>query len=176
MAGRLEELAMPTTTRAFSAICLVADVRAAENGTEVVFSDGRVAVIPEAHPDRDLLLRCAQNSLSAREPVGVAVGATGQVLDLNHTYRTTVRFIRADEEDELRLAVGCWGFGALCYLTRDHPDFERIQAALKDAASTGAEVWLANHGWPVEGETEIWNKVLDVRPVLPEASPRNGGA
>jgi hypothetical protein len=31
------------------------------------------------------------------------------------------------------------------------------------AAVDGEPLWLANRSWPVEGETEVWNSILDVR-------------
>jgi hypothetical protein len=48
--------------------------------------------------------------------------------------------------------------GAISYLAKDHPDFERIRGLLLGAREP---LWLANRSWPVEEETEVW--ILDVR-------------
>src|SRR5262249_37649690 len=98
-------------------------------------------------------------------PVGLIVDGEGQILELSHVYDTSVDSIREDEEDRSRLVVWCWDYSPVCYLTRDHPDFDRIRATLDHAAASGRRVWLANRMRLVESETEIWWKILDVRPI-----------
>jgi hypothetical protein len=73
--------------------------------------------------------------------------------------------VKDDSEDPHRLMVAFWGFSAICYLTRDHPEFERIRTTLEEAAASGSMVCFAKYTWPEESETEIWNKIMDVRPV-----------
>ena len=65
----------------------------------------------------------------------------------------------------MTVVVAFWAFCAVCYLTRDHPEFDRILATLWAAAGTQQRVVFAIFTWPVESETETWNKILDVRPV-----------
>jgi hypothetical protein len=72
-------------------------------------------------------------------------------------------FRRDDEDDPSRVKVAFWGFSAVCYLQRDHPEFGRILGTLAAAVGSPAQVWFANRSWPLEGETEVWNAILDVR-------------
>jgi hypothetical protein len=62
--------------------------------------------------------------------------------EVSHAHDTGVHAIREDADDPSRLAVWFWGYSPVCYLTGDHPEFDRIR---------------------IEGETEIWWKILDVR-------------
>ncbi len=94
----------------------------------------------------------------------MVVDPTGNLVDLRYANRVTVRYVRDDEEDSNRVMVAFWGFSSICYLTRDHPEFERIRTTLAAAAARGEPVWFANRTWPVMGETEIWNRILDARP------------
>jgi hypothetical protein len=132
---------------------------------KLTFPNGWEVTLSADHPDYELLVGKAQRSMHRRKPVGVAVDANGRLIDLNHTYQVSVSWVRDDAEDSNRVMVAFWGFSAICYLTRDHPEFERIRATLTDALASGGQVVFANYSWPIEGETEIWNKLLDVRPV-----------
>jgi hypothetical protein len=127
------------------------------------FSGGLTATLLADHPDHDLLLRQAERSLRRREPVGVIVDGTGCLVDLNHTYHVSVSDAVADDADGNRLLITFWGFGVVCYLPRDHPDFERIRSTLETARVSGSRVWFATRTWPVQGESETWNLILDVR-------------
>jgi hypothetical protein len=71
--------------------------------------------------------------------------------------------VRPDEEDPSRLLVEFWAYSPICYLTKDHPDFERLKQTLECAAATDEPVSFANHRHMVEGETETWWKLMDVR-------------
>jgi hypothetical protein len=136
------------------------------NGAVVVaFGSGLAARVPPDHPDRDLMLRDAEDSFQRRRPVGILVDGDGRLLELSPAHDTGVYSVREDEEDRSRLAVWFWGYSPVCYLTRDHPEFERIRATLEQAAASGGRVWLANRMRMVEGDTEIWWKILDVRPI-----------
>jgi hypothetical protein len=73
------------------------------------------------------------------------------------------------EEDSNRLAVWCWEFSPVCYLTWDHRKFDRIRTTLEQVASSGGRVWFANWMRLVEDDTEIWWQILDAQPV--EALP-----
>src|SRR5262245_3663752 len=135
------------------------------NGALVVtFGSGLVARLPPDHPDRDRMLREAEYSLQQRSPVGVVVNGDEHLLELSHAHETGVRSVREDEEDRSRLAVWLWDYSPICYLTRDHPEFDRIRTTLAQAAASGGRVWLANRMHLVEGQTEIWWQILDVRP------------
>ncbi|HXG11892.1 MAG TPA: hypothetical protein VNK04_19200 [Gemmataceae bacterium] len=99
-------------------------------------------------------------------------------MELQCAIDTHVHEVKDCDEDPSRLEVWFWGYSPVCYLTRDHPDFERIRATLREALASQSMVWLAPHTWPVEGETEIWTKIMDVRPVNRDAaaSQANGTA
>jgi hypothetical protein len=138
----------------------------------IVLASGLLARLTPDHPDRDRMLREAEDSLRQHRPVGVLVNGEGRLVELSHTHETSVASLREDEEDKSRLAVWFWEYSPICYLTREHPEFDRIRATLEQAAASGSRVWLANSMHPVEGETEIWWKILDVRSVqaLPPGS------
>jgi hypothetical protein len=142
----------------------------------MVFRDGTTALLPLAHPRHDILRYTAEHSLPWQSPIAAVLDAEGRVLDLMYTYRVTVHSVKDDEEDPNRLEVLFWGFCAVCYLTRDHPEFDRLRATLTDAIASDTPVVFANESWPVEGETEIWNRLLDVRPAkaLEPTRPLNG--
>jgi hypothetical protein len=145
------------------------------NGTFVVaFENGLVAQLPPDHPDRDRMLREAEASLRQHRPVGVMVQGGGRILELSHAHETCVRSVREDEEDKSRLAVWFWDYSPVCYLSREHPEFDRIRVTLEQAAACEGRVWLANRTHPVAGETEIWWKILDVRPVESESTSAAG--
>jgi hypothetical protein len=158
-----------TTPQVFD-IQTVRTLRPANGALALTFQSGLVAWLRPDHPDRDALLRDGEDSIRQGLPVGVMVDGEGRLLELSPTFATGVRSVREDEEDPSRLAVWCWEFSPVCYLTRNHPEFERIRATLAEAAGSGRQVWLANRMHLVEGETEIWWKILDVRPMeaLPE--------
>jgi hypothetical protein len=143
---------------------VVTDLQAEDTGTRLLLRNGLRVYLPAEHPDRELILREARRSLQRQEPVGVLVDAAGRVVDLNYTYPVTVHAVQEDDEDPTRWMVLFWGFSPVCYLTKDHPDRERIRATLEEAARLGQPVWLANRLWPAQGETEIWQQILDVRP------------
>jgi hypothetical protein len=101
----------------------------------------------------------------------VQLDASGRVIDLNEAHDVTVRYIRENESAPDRLKVALWGFSPMCYLAKDHPEFERIRSALAAAAGTPARLWVANHSQMVkdepadDGDFEVWWKIMDVRPV-----------
>jgi hypothetical protein len=141
----------------------VADIQPANGAVTILFDNGLAATLLAQHPDRDLIRRQAEISLRERQPVGVLVDGAGCLVDLNHTYQVTIREVRDMEDDARRVQVGCWGFGPVCYLMRQHPEFDRIRTILNEAAASGAPVRLANRTWVVEEETELWHQILDVR-------------
>ena len=72
--------------------------------------------------------------------------------------------VRPEEVDPSRLLVECWAYSPICYLTKAHPEFERIKHTLERAASMAEPVLSANHMHLVEGEAESWYTIKDVRP------------
>jgi hypothetical protein len=153
-----------TTCQMFG-IETVRTVDASNGAPAVTFHSGLVARVPLDHPDRDRILCEAKRSLQQGRPVGVMVNGDGCVLELSAAHETSVRSVGEDEEDQSRLAVWFWEYSPICYLSREHLEFDRIRATLEQAAASGSRVWLANRMHVVEGETEIWWKILDVRPV-----------
>jgi hypothetical protein len=153
-----------TTARVFG-IQTVSAIQPSNGTLVVAFRSGLVARFPPDHPDRDKMVREAEDSLQQRRPVAIIVNGEGWILELTHAHETGVASLREDEEDTNRLAVWFWEYSPVCYLTREHPEFDGIQTTLEQAAATGSRVWLANRMHLVEGETEIWWQILDVRPV-----------
>jgi hypothetical protein len=128
------------------------------------------------HPDFDINRRGAEWGLEWHRPLGVVLDARDRVLGLNHTYEVSLHSLADDPEDSNRLIVCFWGFCSVCYLTRDHPDFERIRKTLEEARTSNGRLIFANETWPVEGETESWLKILDVRPLpVPDSSEAGDG-
>jgi hypothetical protein len=153
-------------------ILFIADVTPADHGLQIAFRDGSIAFLDAAHPNFDVLRIHAESNRGRPVPVGVVLDAGGRIVDLNTAHDTAVQFIQDCPEDPNRLKVAFWGYSPVCYLTRDHPELERIRATLSRAMATQALVWVANHSEMVkdepttaEGEFEIWWKIMDVRPV-----------
>jgi hypothetical protein len=146
-------------------IQVVARLEPCDSGLTITFLNGSIAIVPADHADYALILLGAEDSLRNRQPVGMVLTGTGRIIDLHRTYPVTVREL-IDDRDGNRLMVGCWGFCPYSYLPRDHLDFERIRTALEEAVASQTRVWLANWSWPVEGNNEVWNKIMDVRPEL----------
>ena len=105
-----------------------------------------------------------QSSLQSGAPVGLLVNEAGELIELNYTHQSAVRHVHPDEDDPNRLLIEFWAYSPICYLTRDHPEFERIKNTLEHAVVTEEQVILANYPHMVEGETETWWKILDIRP------------
>lgn len=152
------------TTSQVYATAVVRDVQACNGALNILLEGDLSATLAADHPDFDLLLRQAEASLRDRRPVAVALDAAGCLADLSPAHAVTIRWVKEDEEDRNRLAITVWEVGSLCYLMRDHPEFERLRGELAAAAASGARVLLATRTWPVEGEAEVWNVVLDARP------------
>lgn len=146
-------------------IQIVQAIQPCDSGVCLVFQDGLSACVPKGHPEYERIVRFAEGSVQHRTPIGFLLDNAGEVAELNHTYQSTVRFVNQDEEDPTRLTVGFWAYSPICYLTKDHPELERIHDTLLNAFRTGNQVLLVNHMKMVEGETETWWKLLDVRPV-----------
>jgi hypothetical protein len=160
-----------TTSQVFD-IQRVRTIQSSNGALVVVLGSGLVARFPPDHPDRDRMLREAEDSMQPGRSVAVLVGGAGHLLELSHAQDTRVNSFREDGEDPGRLAVWCWEFSPVCYLTRDHPEFDRIRRALAEAAGSGRRVWLVNRMHLVEGDTEIWWKILDVCPAEALAAGR----
>jgi hypothetical protein len=153
-------------------IQVVTEIRPGSGETNLTFQNGWTVRLPSDHPDQNFILRHANRSLNWAVPVGVFADAAGQLYELTEAHDVTVWSMQEDEEDKNRLLLGFFGFSPIAYLTRDHPYFERIQGTLAEAARSRQRLWLANYFWPVESETEIWWKIMDVRPVqAPSTAP-----
>jgi hypothetical protein len=141
---------------------------------QLTFGDGSVAHLEDTHPCFDTLMAVMSRESGQCRPVGVMLEASGRVLDVSEAHDVTVRYLRAAEDHPDRLQVALWGFSPLSYLSRDHPEFERIRSTLTAAAGTATRLWVANYSQMVQdepatedGEFEVWWKVMDVRPVEP---------
>jgi hypothetical protein len=143
----------------------VRSIKACNGALTVALGNGLVGRLAPDHPDRDNIQREGEHSLRERLPVGVLINGDGVILELTHAHETSVRSVRLAEEDTSRLEVWFWDYSPVCYLSRLHPEFDRILATLEQAAATGERVWLANSMHQVETETEFWWKILDVRPL-----------
>jgi hypothetical protein len=155
---------MIQTTHQTCNIQRVQKVLPCDNGTQVIFENGLSACIRTGHAEYERMVRQAHHSVQDGIPVGFLLNETAEIVELNYTHQSTVRFIRPDEDDSSRLVVAFWAYSPICYLTRDHPEFERIRQTLERAAKGNEHVILANHMNMVDGETETWWKIMDVRP------------
>jgi hypothetical protein len=144
-------------------IQIVADMQPCDGAVAIAFQNGTAATLPADHPDREAILREAERSRSGGRPVGVIVDEAARLVELSPTHQTAVRSVR--DEDSSRVMVAFWGYSPICYLTHDHPEFGRIRTTLVEATASGSQVLLANHRHMIQGETEIWWKILDVRPL-----------
>jgi hypothetical protein len=142
----------------------VREVRPCDGGTQLVFLTGLSVCLWKEHPEYERILHQARSSLQYGAPVGLMTGETGELVELNYTHQSAVRHVRPDEDDPSRLMVEFWAYSPICYLTKDHPEFERIKHTLERAATMDEQVLVANHMRMVEGETETWWKIMDVRP------------
>jgi hypothetical protein len=152
---------LETTTQTFD-IRRIRDVEAGDRAETVIFQDGSRATLCADHPDHDMLLWMARWGLRYGQLLGVAVDSAGRLLDLNSSDESQVRFVR---DDDSRLKVAFWAMSPVCYLCRDHPEFERLRSTLEQAMAAGSLVRFAHHLRPEESETETWWKIMDVRPI-----------
>jgi hypothetical protein len=152
------------TTLGVFDIQIVRAIQSSNGALTITLANGLVARLPPDDADRDRMLRAAEDSLREDSPVGVLLGGEERVLELSPARETAVASIREDE-DRSRLAVWFWEYSPVCYLTRDHPEFDRIRALLEQSVASGSRIWLANRMHLVESETEVWWQILDVRPV-----------
>ena len=143
----------------------VTDIRSTDGAVELTLNRSLKARWPTNHPDHEIYLHQAEWSLEQGRPIGVILDATGKVVELKIALETHVQKVMDDTEDSTRVEVWFWAYSPVCYLTRDHPEFERIRPLLEQAVASNKMVWLATYPWPVESETEIWTKIMDVRPV-----------
>lgn len=150
-------------------IRLVAEVVPADGGLEIRFRGGASAFLDASHPNFAVARITVESRCGRTMAVGVILDAEHRLVDLNAAHDTTVSFIQEDPEDPTRFRVGFWGYSPLCYLTRDHPEFERIHSLLASAAGSARTVWVANHSEMVltepqgDVEGECWWKIMDVR-------------
>jgi hypothetical protein len=161
---------MSITTTLVYDIRPVAEVSPVDGGLRIAFEDGAIAFLDAAHPTFEVLRLHAESNRGRPVSVGVVLDAGGRIVDLNTAHDTTVQSIQECPDDYNRLKVAFWAYSPVCYLTRDHPEFERIRETLTKIAGTPTVVWVANHSEMMEGEPaadgecEIWWKILDVRP------------
>jgi hypothetical protein len=161
---------MPVTTSVLFDIRPIVRVQRQAGRVQLTFRDGSVAHLEEAHPHFGTLMVFVDSESEQGRPVGVMLDASGRVIDLNEAHDVTVRYIRENQDTPDRLKVALWGFSPMCYLARDHPEYDRICSTLGAAAGTPTRLWVTNHSQMVqdepttEGEFEIWWKIMDVRP------------
>lgn len=141
----------------------VREILPCDGGIQVVFSTGLSVCVHKEHTEYERLLHQARSSVQFGAPVGFVVSDAGVLVELNHTHQSAVRHVRPDEDDRSRLMVEFWAYSPICYLTKDHPEFERVKQTLERAAAMDEQVMFANHKHMVEGETETWWKLMDVR-------------
>src|SRR5579883_3184981 len=132
-----------------------------DRGTQVVFPAGLTACLRKEHPEYERILHHARSSLQYGHPIGFILNEAGELVELNDTHQSTVRQVQPDEDDPGRLMVEFWAYSPICYLAKDHPEYERIKNTLEHAAAMDEQVIFANYLHMVEGETETWWKLLD---------------
>jgi hypothetical protein len=67
--------------------------------TAIRFSNGSTACLPGTHPDREVILLEARQSLFSGRPVGFVVDAASRLLDLHHGHDIGIHSVKDDEED-----------------------------------------------------------------------------
>jgi len=155
----------------------VKDIQLDRDQATIRFRSGLTACFSLQHPDAKIFLYDAQWSLEfPQRPVGVLVDGSGQVVDLEIAHHVTVRWVRDCEEAPARILLAFWGFSPVCYLAKDHPEFDRIYTTLTAAQASDQRIWFAKRTHALESETETWFKILDVRPqpVVTPLPPSNG--
>jgi hypothetical protein len=83
--------------------------------------------------------------------------------ELNCNHQSAVRRVLPYEENPNRLMVEFWSYSPICYLTKDHPEYERAKDTLERTAATDSQGLFANHMHMVAGKTETWWKLLGAR-------------
>ena len=154
---------MMLTTTKHRDISRVHSVRPCRGRTEIAFENGGTACFATDAPDAAHFIAAANVARANGEHVGLLLTDAGDVLDLSPARVSTVAFVRQDAERSDRLMVGFWAFGTLCYLMKDHPDFERLQQMLQEVAGSETPVLFANHSLPADDEEESWWRLLDAR-------------
>jgi hypothetical protein len=154
-------------------IRFVAEVREVDGGLRINFRDGATAFLEASHPHFQVLRLHAEWNQGRPVAIGAVLDADGRIVDLNTAHDTTVQAVQECPEDCNRLKVAFLGYSPVCYLTRDHPEFNRLRSILTKAAGTSTVVWVANRSEMVEsepttddGEFEVWWKIMDVRPAM----------
>jgi hypothetical protein len=165
-----------TTAPAYS-IREIDEVRRADRGATIAFRDGSLAHLEPGQANFEHLLWLAEWSRSSR-PVGVVTDAAGRILDLNAVHDTGVAWLREFPTDSSRFRVAFWAYSPICGLTREHPEFDRIYAALIAAAGTQQQLWVVTHSEQTvedepdeEGLIAALPKIMDVRAVEPPVQP-----
>jgi hypothetical protein len=138
----------------------------------ITFHSGSVACLSSGQPNFGTLLSNVEAGLRRQHaPVGFLVTTGNRLVDLNVAHDTTVRDLCEGAPGLNGVLVGLWAHSPVCFLSRDHPEFERLQATLADAVGTEKMVWVATHteeveeGEPdAEGDVPAWPKIMDVRP------------
>jgi hypothetical protein len=161
---------MSVATRLTYGICFIAEVLPRQGGLRLRFREGSDAFLEASHPNFAACRINAESRCGRPLPVGVVLDTDGRVVDLNAAHDTPVRHLRAFEKDSNFLEVAFWAYSPLCALSRDHPEFERLQATLTETAGTPKRVWIATHSAEcVEGEPDedglipAYPKLMDVR-------------
>src|SRR5438128_1411695 len=103
----------------------VRQVLPCDNGMQIVFPTGGAVRLYTGHPDYQHILQQARNSLEYGSPVAFIANEAGELADLNYTHQSSVRRVRINEDDSNRLMIEFWSYSPICYLTKDHPEFER---------------------------------------------------
>jgi hypothetical protein len=161
---------MRVSTSLLYDIRFITNVTPAEDGLRIALRDGSSALLDASHPHFGVLRIHAESNCGKPTPIGLVLDSSGRIVDLNTAYDTTVQSITECPEDYDRLKVAFWGYSPVCYLTRDHAEFQRLRSILTQAAGTQKVVWVANHSDMIEsepadddGEYEVWWKIMDVR-------------
>ena len=125
--------ALTTRTR----LLVIREIQEDESGAELHFqqgSRGRLDLSDATH------LRLARRSQERQHPIGVSFGEGSTVTELIRADNDVPLQLR--EEDPDRVRVQFQGHDGVFCLKRDHPEFARISALLRDALRQKARVWF----------------------------------
>ena len=162
---------MLTVTESFVKMEMLRRTERSADGVCLVTGDGSVAFLRADHPHFEKLLISATSVFRADQPLGLALDATGTVIDLGDTHTLTVYKVEPFWNDPERYEVSLWGISPTLGLSPDQPEFERIIATLAAAAGTPRRFRVAVHAvgrvectWE-DGGVSALPRLMDLRPL-----------
>jgi hypothetical protein len=128
--------ALTTRTR----LLVVREIQEDESGAELHFQQGSHGCLDLSDASYATHLRLARRSQERQHPIGVSFGEGSTITELIRADNDVPLQLR--EEDPDRARVHFQGHDGIFCLNRDHPEFARISALVRDALRQEAGVWF----------------------------------